>query len=197
MTAERPRAHAPPEARRAQILGAALRCFGAKGYHEATMDDLAAAAGLSKGSLYWHFDGKEAVFLALLDAFADEVLAGFERLARGGAPVLAGLRDQGEHALERLGEALALGRAWIDFLALPPARARFAAVYTRSRRLTAEALRRGVGSGELRAFDVEAVAAGFVALVEGLLLQAFVDPAFPARRHWRGCFDALATGLAT
>ncbi|MEE8474443.1 MAG: helix-turn-helix domain-containing protein, partial [Myxococcota bacterium] len=54
-------------------MRAALHCFAGKGFHAATMDDLVRAAGLSKGSLYWHFDSKEEVFLALFDAFALEL----------------------------------------------------------------------------------------------------------------------------
>jgi AcrR family transcriptional regulator len=187
--------HAPAEARRAQLLAAALRCFGEKGYHGATMDDLVAASGLSKGSLYWHFRSKEDVFLGLLDAFSEEVLSGFEVLRSSDEPVVVGLRAQGEQALERLGEALDAGRAWLDFLSHPPARARFAAVYARARALTAAVLRRGMASGELRALDPEALAAGFLALIEGLLLQAFVDPGFDARQHFGPAFDGLAGGI--
>ncbi len=54
----------PAEVRRAQILDAAQRCFGAKGYHAATMDDLVRASGLSKGSLYWHFRSRSSMVAA-------------------------------------------------------------------------------------------------------------------------------------
>ena len=62
----RVRRRASSEARRAQILEAALRCFSDKGYHETTMDDLAREAGLSKGSLYWYFPSKEEFFAEIL-----------------------------------------------------------------------------------------------------------------------------------
>ena len=61
--------HAAPAERREQILAAALRCFAAKGLHAATMDDVARAAGLSKGAVYHHFRGKREIFLALADAY--------------------------------------------------------------------------------------------------------------------------------
>ena len=78
MEAPRPRTRRPAEERRAQILEAALQCFASKGFHTATMDDLVRASGLSKGSLYWHFESKEQVFLALFDAFAESGFAEWE-----------------------------------------------------------------------------------------------------------------------
>jgi AcrR family transcriptional regulator len=58
--AERARA-----ARREQIIGAGLACFARSGYHATTMADVAAQAGVSKGTPYLYFDTKEALFLAL------------------------------------------------------------------------------------------------------------------------------------
>ncbi len=51
--------------RKQQILTAAIACFGRQGYHLTTMDDIAAEAGLSKGSLYWYFKGKKELFISL------------------------------------------------------------------------------------------------------------------------------------
>jgi AcrR family transcriptional regulator len=52
-------------ARREQIIAAGLACFARSGYHATTMADIAAQAGLSKGTPYLYFAGKEALFLAL------------------------------------------------------------------------------------------------------------------------------------
>lgn len=52
-------------ARREQIIAAGLVCFGRAGYHAATMADVAAQAGVSKGTPYLYFDSKEALLLAL------------------------------------------------------------------------------------------------------------------------------------
>jgi len=49
------------------ILAAALRAFSAKGYHAATIADVAAAAGLGKGTLYLYFKNKEAIAEAMVD----------------------------------------------------------------------------------------------------------------------------------
>lgn len=52
-------------ARRDQILAAALTCFARTGYHGTTMADIAEQAGVSKGTPYLYFPGKEALFVAL------------------------------------------------------------------------------------------------------------------------------------
>lgn len=56
-----------PATRRAeQIVAAARRLFVRHGYRRASMDDIAAEAGVAKATLYLHFDGKEAIFRGML-----------------------------------------------------------------------------------------------------------------------------------
>lgn len=50
------------EFRQAEILGAARRVFSRYGYQAATLDEIAAAAGMAKGTLYLYFDSKEEIF---------------------------------------------------------------------------------------------------------------------------------------
>lgn len=57
----------PREQRRKQLLRCALRVFVAKGYHNASMDDIAEAAEVSKPVLYQHFPGKRELYLDLLE----------------------------------------------------------------------------------------------------------------------------------
>ena len=52
-------------ARREQIIAAGLACFARAGYYATTMADVAAQAGVSKGTPYLYFPSKEALFLAL------------------------------------------------------------------------------------------------------------------------------------
>ncbi len=52
--------------RRNDILAAAKRVFAKKGYHATTIADIAKAAKLSYGSIYWYFDSKDALFHALM-----------------------------------------------------------------------------------------------------------------------------------
>jgi AcrR family transcriptional regulator len=193
---ESPRQHAPPEVRRAQILDAALRCFAERGYHAATMDDLVRASGLSKGSLYWHFRSKEEVFLALFDRFTEELFGDWDQEVAAGSSGLELLRRGFDDFLERLiAQGPALG-AWVEFMAHPVARARFAQVYRESRAKLAAILSVSVERGEVRDLPLEGMAAGIVAGAEGLLLQALVDPEFDPRAHWPVVWQGITKGYA-
>ena len=55
------------EQRRDDILAAAKVVFAEKGFHATTVADVAKAAGISYGSVYWYFDSKDALFHALMD----------------------------------------------------------------------------------------------------------------------------------
>ncbi len=59
------------EAKRARILEAARSVFRRLGYDGASMNDIAAEAGVSKPTLYVYFDNKEALFVALIEALKD------------------------------------------------------------------------------------------------------------------------------
>jgi AcrR family transcriptional regulator len=61
------RSDAAKEARREAILAAAKEVFAAKGFHATTVGDVARAAGIAYGSVYWYFDSKDALFHALMD----------------------------------------------------------------------------------------------------------------------------------
>ncbi len=61
------------ERRRRSLVNAAERVFLKKGYHAATMDDIAISAGISKRTLYQLIDSKEHLFLLLLDRYRPQV----------------------------------------------------------------------------------------------------------------------------
>lgn len=63
------------EERREQILNAAAVVFAQRGFHAARMDDVAAEAGVSKGTLYWYFEGKDDLIQSLLDRMLAQELA--------------------------------------------------------------------------------------------------------------------------
>jgi len=62
------------EKTRRRILASALALFVKRGYEHTTFNDIAARLKLTKGAIYWHFDSKEALLVALVD----EMLAKFQ-----------------------------------------------------------------------------------------------------------------------
>lgn len=81
----------PTEQRRAEILDAALQLFSSKGFHDTTMEEVANAAGVAKGTIYLYFQSKEHLLLALkrdfmqglTDAVANIVADAIEQLEGG------------------------------------------------------------------------------------------------------------------
>lgn len=75
----------PAGARREQILDVAVQVFGQHGFHGASMNDVAEAAGVTKPVLYQHFDSKQDLYLALLEDVGHRMLHAIAR-ATSGAP---------------------------------------------------------------------------------------------------------------
>ncbi|MFT7518818.1 MAG: AcrR family transcriptional regulator, partial [Kiritimatiellia bacterium] len=67
------RARVAREARRRQILAAALQVFAVHGYHRTSVSDLVVAAGVARGTFYLYFDGKAAIFHELIDNLLTEL----------------------------------------------------------------------------------------------------------------------------
>ncbi len=65
--------------RKTMLLEAAMDVFVDKGYHQASMDDIAARAGVTKPVVYQHFDGKRELYLGLLDDSVEQVVAGISQ----------------------------------------------------------------------------------------------------------------------
>ena len=63
------------DARREQILDVAIEVFGRAGFHGASMNDIADAAGVTKPVLYQHFDSKNDLYSALLDEVGARLLS--------------------------------------------------------------------------------------------------------------------------
>jgi AcrR family transcriptional regulator len=89
------------QATRAELVAAARRVFLRRGFHAASLDEIADEAGFTKGAVYSNFEGKDDLFLAVLDdhverrvgnyeatAFKEETVDGFIRLMARGQFVL-------------------------------------------------------------------------------------------------------------
>jgi len=65
--------------RRQQILGAAMVCFARRGFHQTSMHDISAEAGISVGLIYRYFENKDAVISAMADEHKREIHEVLER----------------------------------------------------------------------------------------------------------------------
>jgi len=158
--------------RRTQVVQAALVCFTRKGYINTSMDDIALACGLSKGSLYWYFSGKEDLFGEALKS----VFSGLEeRLNRG--------LTQTETAAEKLqmiaDMAAEFGRTgqgffglFIEFWAQSPDRGKAGILWRealdRYKKIISTVLDDGIRQGEFRPQEVEPLTWALMAAYDGL-----------------------------
>jgi AcrR family transcriptional regulator len=169
--------------RPAEILSAALDCFAERGFAATRLEDVAARAGVTKGTLYLYFPGKEELFRALV---RQELLPNVERLeaAAGGPGAAAEMLARlvavwaGHVAPSR---ASVLPKLILTEAGNFPELAKFYLdeVIRRGLRLLRSILRRGVESGEFRPIDVEHTA---FCVVGPLLLSVL----------WKHTFDPHA-----
>lgn len=73
-------------ARRAQIIEAAISCFLEKGYTNTSMSDIIKASGLSSGSIYSHFSGKEDILISAINERLNSVKELYDTFPGGAGP---------------------------------------------------------------------------------------------------------------
>lgn len=73
-------------ARRAQIIEAAVACFLKRGYTNTSMSDIIKASGLSSGSIYSHFSGKEDILVSAINERLENVKNLYAALPEGAGP---------------------------------------------------------------------------------------------------------------
>lgn len=193
------------EARPAELLAAALDHFVERGFAATKLDDVAAQAGVSKGTLYLYFGSKEELFKAVI--------------RQGIFPVL----DEGEAMVARHdGDARSLLRGmllrWWELVGATPlggipklmiseagnfpdvAQYYYEHVIVRGRNLLRQVLERGIASGEFRAVDIEpAIDVIFAPLLMLTVWKHSLAPCGCGRQdpetYLRTHFDLLLNGL--
>lgn len=166
---------------RAALLDAAGRVFARRGYHAASVDEVADEAGYSTGALYSNFEGKEDLFLALLQREIERQAAGVAAAVADRGSLDERARGGAEYWLEFLDREPELVLLFMEFWAYavrnPEVRSRFAARYAEVRAALAGII--GAGARELGVELLrppEQLAAAIDALADGFALQRLADP---------------------
>lgn len=175
------------EARPAELMAAALDLFVEKGFAATRLDDVAARAGVTKGTLYLYFDSKEALFKAAVEngivPLIDEAMRQLEGYQGSMANLLADIlqrwwRDMGATSLGGIPKLIVSEAG--NF---PEVAAYYHdAVIKRGEQLIKGILLAGVERGEFRSIDVEA--AYHVVIAPVLMLMI-----------WRHSFAACGEGI--
>jgi AcrR family transcriptional regulator len=169
------------EQTREQLLDAAAMVFARRGYHEASVEEIASEAGFSTGAVYSNFSGKEELFLALADREVEKQVAEIHAVAEG---VEAG----GEAAVEagrQFQELLKRDRDWpllfYEFWSFGVRSARIRGEFAKRRQAVQDALaetldRLAAQLGfELR-FPAPMLATAIGATLNGLAFERAADP---------------------
>jgi AcrR family transcriptional regulator len=164
---------------RALVLDAARRVFLARGYHAATLEQIAEEAGFSKGVVYSQFDSKADLFLALLEARISERAVENARLAEslpGDLPSLLDHLARGDQATP--GWLLLVIEFRVHAARDPELSRRYAAAHAR----TVEALAGVLAAvcarnGQAPAIPARRLAEVLLAFSAGATLEQAADPA--------------------
>jgi TetR/AcrR family transcriptional repressor of uid operon len=170
------------EDRRAEILEAARRCVARSGFHQASMQDICAEAGMSPGNLYHYFPSKEAIIAGIAERdraevgaqlaaaqYSDDFFATFAALAR-------------HHLVDRSADDVGLCVEMVSESRRNPAIARIMQDFDADVRTRLIAMLRAAAErGDIRAdVDFEGVVTMLMVIADGVWWRRAVDPAFDA-----------------
>ncbi|MFJ4703829.1 TetR/AcrR family transcriptional regulator [Streptomyces anulatus] len=186
-------------ARRDLILKAAVRVFARQGFAATRVDDVAGEAGVAKGSVYLHFDSRDALLTAAFEEYRAHSRAVIQQARTGPGDGLERLARLVRSVLDMVVAEPELARILIDLWAAGRQGAAsgvdIAAVYREYRAVIAELLadaeaeevcRAGVGAGH---------AVVVVGAIEGCLVQWIVDPTLPIAELTGPLLDVCVAGL--
>ena len=170
--------------RRMEILDAAERCFARYGFHQASMQEICAEAGMSPGNLYRYFPSKEALIAGISERNRAEAAAGIARVSEATDffDGLAGLArhhlvDRSDVEIGLCAEIMAESRRNPDVARL------YQEIEDDIKERIATMLRGGIACGDIRAdLDVEAAALVLMVLGDGIFWRRAVEKNFDAER---------------
>jgi AcrR family transcriptional regulator len=189
--------------KRERLVMAAAQVFAARGYRNATMDEIAQSAGTAKGTLYLYFKDKESLFYAVFEWLTEQSIGRDSQVNRDDLPAPQRLYALAEGAAHFMDE----NREWFPLTlevwaagGSTDSRERFATalreMYAQYRVVIAGIIRTGQQHGELRAdLDADALGAVLTGAMDGLLLQCWFDPELDPLPLLRSFFDPLLRGM--
>lgn len=170
---------------RARLLRAARKVFGRRGYHAASLAEIAGEAGVSKGAVYHNFKSKEDLFLALLDERLEErirdleaVFAGSERSEEA---TEAQVQEAALHAIDTLKQSHEWRVLFLEFVVHAAREREFAAAFAdrvkRMRSALASVItERTQALGVELEVSAEQLAIAINGLGNGLAIESLVTP---------------------
>jgi AcrR family transcriptional regulator len=175
------------EGRRKAILDAAMALFDRQGYASTTVDDVAAAAGISKGSVYNYFESKQDLFTQLFNQAILQDEADVDALLAGPMPAGRKLCMMLDYWYRGVARDLRIGRLTLEFWAAAARDTRSGALaenlhaaYERWLGRISRIIQQGLDRGEVDPAAVPADHATlFLGLLHGLMLHVILGIGSP------------------
>ncbi len=166
---------------RERLLAAARSAFASSGFHGASVEEIASSAGFSTGALYSNFDGKEDLFLVLMEREIDEHAREISEAVRERASVTeraTGGARQWMTMIEREPELLLLFMEfWAYGVRDANVRPKVAERFAQMRSLLTRLIEDGVREFDLElAIPAPQLAVAIDALADGIARQKLADP---------------------
>lgn len=167
------------DAKKLQILQAAIDVFAQHGVDSARMADVAAAAGVGKGTLYEYFRSKDEIFVAAFELFQDHLDGAIGRQLIGCLTPEDKLRGMVTASFELFQSEASFVQIMLGFWA-EGIRSKHEMVdlkpmYAKYRAYIGSFIEEGVQSGAFRAVDPPTQASLIIGALDGIALQWFVD----------------------
>ena len=166
------------EETRAKILHSAVKLFSTRGFAAASVDEICAEAGISKGAFYHHFESKQALFLALLDSWLKAIDSTIEASKDKTAPeTFMQMTEAFPYFFETAGTGLPMFlEFWLQASRDKKIWEASIAPYRRYHKYFTTLIKKGVDEGSFVEVDPELASRMIVATAMGLLLQSLLDP---------------------
>lgn len=172
--------------RRNEILQAAWEVFSSKDYADATIDDVAAAAELSKGTVYLYFESKAELFHSTVEMGMEKINSIVQEVVSSSDDPVSGLREvvkcMMDYSEKNMGffKILASGRSHFEIHAQMESdgdlKARIIEMTFRSVAIVAELIQRGIDAGVFKQVNPEDTASVLLSAVRGFAVRRIIGP---------------------
>lgn len=150
-----------------QLLEAATRLFKEKGYHSTSMQELAEALGMQKGSLYYYIDSKEELLRRLMERATSFMASQIDEIYAADLPPAEKLRWALENHAVTMMDHLDLVAVYLhEYRNLPPERmAEALAVRKHYEQVLTQIVEDGIAAGEFRPVNVKMAVFGMLGML--------------------------------
>ena len=161
-----------------KIISSAIKLFSIRGFNAASVDDICADAGISKGAFYHHFKSKQELFLALLDGWLKTIDNAIEASKDLTVPeTFMQITEAFPYIFATANEGLPMFlEFWLQASRDDKIWQASISPYRRYHKYFTSLIKKGVDEGSFVEVDADLTSRMIMSTAMGLLLQSLLDP---------------------